>query len=320
MQKNRLSFILASLFIASCSQLGIETLAKTDEARSGESKPAVETGEVSQEPKIERPRIEVLHPKDSIIHNGHVRYFEFKTVALNQEFELFCQGVKIPYGQKGDGIYFAYLAQNYFLEKGQMDCQIKIPGKKKDLLSLNIKPYGYKEEHLQVSSKHVTLSSEDQQRANREAVLLEKIYSVTQPRPLYDSEFALPIDSFRTSIYGNRRVFNNVKKTQHLGNDFRAAIGVEIPASNKGIVVLAQDLFYSGKTVIIDHGIGIFTMYGHLSQIDVTEGQQVEKKEVIGLSGDTGRVSGPHLHWGVKVQGHWVDGMTLIQESQKQFL
>jgi murein DD-endopeptidase MepM/ murein hydrolase activator NlpD len=125
--------------------------------------------------------------------------------------------------------------------------------------------------------------------------------------------------SLVTSLYGTKRVYNRQKKSQHLGIDYRAAIGDQVPATNAGKIVYAGDLFYTGWTVIIDHGLDIFSVYGHLSKTLVKEGQFVVRGELIGLSGNTGRTSGPHLHWGVKVQGQYVDGFVLIDETKKVF-
>ena len=99
-----------------------------------------------------------------------------------------------------------------------------------------------------------------------------------------------------------------------------APVGTPIEASNRGKVVLARDMFFAGKTVSIDHGLGIFTIYAHLSDINVTEGQIISKGDVIGLSGKTGRVTGPHLHWGTIVNGMAVEGDALVKSTQKIFL
>jgi murein DD-endopeptidase MepM/ murein hydrolase activator NlpD len=93
-------------------------------------------------------------------------------------------------------------------------------------------------------------------------------------------------------------------------------VGVPIPVSNRGKVSLAKDLFYTGFTVIVDHGLDIFSVYAHLSEVSVSENQIVEQGAIIGKSGNTGRTSGPHLHWGIKIHGHWVDGFSLIKESK----
>ena len=112
---------------------------------------------------------------------------------------------------------------------------------------------------------------------------------------------------------------NNKKRSQHLGNDFRAKIGVKIPVSNRGKVVYVGDLFYTGGVVIVDHGLNIFSLYAHLSKTLVTTGTIVNRGDIVGLSGATGRVSGPHLHWGIKINGHNADGFSLVEESKKQY-
>jgi len=101
-----------------------------------------------------------------------------------------------------------------------------------------------------------------------------------------------------------------------LGTDYRAKVGTEIRAANDGHIVVSRDLFYTGGTVTIDHGLNIFTVYGHLSKMLVKEGDYVKKGDIIALSGKSGRVTGPHLHWGVKVDGDFIDGDSLIEASQ----
>ena len=115
-----------------------------------------------------------------------------------------------------------------------------------------------------------------------------------------------------TSEFGNARVFNQEVKSYHSGTDFRAAIGTPIYASNSGKVVIAKDRFLAGKSVVIDHGEGIFSMYYHCSEIKVKEGTRVKQGELIALSGNTGRVSGPHLHFGILVRGAQVDPIDFI--------
>jgi murein DD-endopeptidase MepM/ murein hydrolase activator NlpD len=113
-------------------------------------------------------------------------------------------------------------------------------------------------------------------------------------------------------MYGNKRVFNGQLKSYHNGVDFRARLGTPAVAANTGIVRLAKNLFYSGDAVIIDHGTNIFTIYAHLSKIKVAAGQRIEKGQLIGLTGATGRVSGPHLHWGVKINGVAVNPLQFV--------
>ena len=113
--------------------------------------------------------------------------------------------------------------------------------------------------------------------------------------------------------FGHRRVFNGQPRAPHSGADLTAATGVEINAVNAGRVVLAKDLFFSGNAVFIDHGLGVYSTYLHLSEMLVEPGTMVEQGQVIGLAGATGRVTGPHLHWGVRILSARVDPFSLLE-------
>ena len=143
---------------------------------------------------------------------------------------------------------------------------------------------------------------------------LSKIYATATPNLKFDSKFIPPMSSVITSPFGSARVFNGTLKSYHSGTDFRAATGSVVIASNDGIVVIAKDRYYAGGSVIIDHGEGIYTQYYHLSAIKVKVGQSVKKGEIIGLSGASGRVSGPHLHFGVIVHGVQVNPLNFIKK------
>ena len=108
-------------------------------------------------------------------------------------------------------------------------------------------------------------------------------------------------------------MFNGKLASIHKGMDFRAATGTPVRAGNGGVVVLARPLYYEGNCVVIDHGLGLFTLSMHLSRIDVHEGQRVAMGERLGLSGATGRVTGPHLHWAVRWQGSYLDPAKLLR-------
>ena len=118
-----------------------------------------------------------------------------------------------------------------------------------------------------------------------------------------------------TSVFGTRRVFNGKPRDPHSGLDLRAASGTPVHSSGPGVVSLAQELYYSGNTVIVDHGGGLFTIYAHLSEIRVQEGDTAEAGDVLGLSGATGRVTGPHLHWGAKIGSVPFDPTALLDRA-----
>jgi murein DD-endopeptidase MepM/ murein hydrolase activator NlpD len=170
----------------------------------------------------------------------------------------------------------------------------------------------FPEEHLSVAPKYVEPPPEVQERLSRERARLRALYKERRPLSSVGAVFVRPVPGEPTSIFGTRRLFNNEPRSPHPGLDLRAQTGTPVKASGPGIVVLAQDLYYSGNTVLIDHGGGLFTIYAHLSEIEVEEGLGVEAGRQIGLSGATGRVTGPHLHWGAKIGNRPFDPTALL--------
>lgn len=166
---------------------------------------------------------------------------------------------------------------------------------------------------LEVAPKYVELSEENQARTAREREEINAIYARVSSEPLWHEPFAVPIPGATGGRnFGHRRVFNEQPRAPHSGADLTAATGAPIQASNRGRVVLAKELFFSGNAVFLDHGLGIYSVYLHLSEIGVEPGQLVERGDVIGRAGATGRVTGPHLHWGFRVQGARVDPFSLL--------
>jgi murein DD-endopeptidase MepM/ murein hydrolase activator NlpD len=170
----------------------------------------------------------------------------------------------------------------------------------------------YPTTELKVEDKYVELSKPDLARANRETKEMEAIYAKITDAMLWTKPFTSPIVGETGRNFGHRRIFNGEPRAPHAGADLRANTGTPIHAANRGRVVLAKNLFFTGNTVILDHGLGIYSLYAHLSRIEVKVGDIVDNGQQIGLSGATGRVTGPHLHWGMRVQGARVDPFTLV--------
>ena len=146
-----------------------------------------------------------------------------------------------------------------------------------------------------------------------ELELLAALTAEHSPAPLWDaSGFELPLNSPLTSPFGSFRLLNGARQTRHTGWDQVAATGTPIRAMAAGRVVLARRLEIRGNYVLIDHGLGIFTGYAHLSETHASVGQAVRAGQVIGSSGNTGRSSGPHLHWELAVDGAWLDGLAFL--------
>jgi murein DD-endopeptidase MepM/ murein hydrolase activator NlpD len=185
-------------------------------------------------------------------------------------------------------------------------------GRHKARVAVRIVAGNYKKEALQVAPRHVTPNPKNLKRIKNEKKEIRRIYASSSNTRLWYGTFKKPLASDITSAFGNQRLFNGQLQSYHRGTDLRAKAGTPVYASNFGIVRLAKNLFYSGNIVIVDHGKGIFTNYAHLSKIQVAAGQPVARGDQIGLSGATGRVSGPHLHWGVKINGAYVDPLQFL--------
>ena len=178
--------------------------------------------------------------------------------------------------------------------------------------NLYINKGDYKTETLSVSSSKVELSQEDKQRVKKEFEETKEIYTKKHPNILWKDDFIYPLDSKITSDFGNARLFNNTLRSYHTGTDFRAPIGTPIKASNSGIVRVAKDRFYGGKSVVIDHGHGVFSGYFHLDEFKVKLGDFVKRGDIIALSGNTGRSTGPHLHFMFKIDDVIVNPLQAI--------
>jgi len=170
----------------------------------------------------------------------------------------------------------------------------------------------YPVQRLTLPKNMVELSPENEARVEREQLKMEAVWPNETAR-LWAGDFINPREGKIVTKFGVRRVINKIPKSPHSGVDVEASEGEEVRAPNNGIAVLIDDQFFSGKSLILDHGQGIYTMFFHLSKILVTPGQQVKKGDVIGLVGSTGRSTGAHLHWGVRMQGARVDPLELIR-------
>lgn len=165
---------------------------------------------------------------------------------------------------------------------------------------------------LTVAPEYVTPPDEVIERIQREGARTTKLFNTQTPIAYWSGAFLRPVTGAATSAFGRRSVFNGQARNPHSGADFRASQGTPVKAPNSGIVVLANDLYFSGNCVIIDHGLGLYSFFAHLSRIGVAEGDRVASGDIIGDVGATGRVTGPHLHWTVRLNTARVDPLSLM--------
>jgi murein DD-endopeptidase MepM/ murein hydrolase activator NlpD len=166
------------------------------------------------------------------------------------------------------------------------------------------------EESLTLPERMVSPSAEDLARINREGALLNETFAGRSPR-LWTT-FERPVDGPVSSVFGKRRIMNGQPKAPHSGTDFRGSAGTPVHAISHGRVALVSEMFYTGKTIVVDHGEGLFSLYAHLSRVLVDKGHDVGKGEVLGKVGSTGRSTGAHLHLTVKILGERVDPLALL--------
>src|SRR6202165_5783334 len=169
-------------------------------------------------------------------------------------------------------------------------------------------------EKLQVGKQFVEPSPDQVKRADEERQKLRDIFDRVTPERLWDGKFRMPLEGVTTgSNFGRRRILNGNPGSPHSGVDLPGATGTPVHATQRGRVVLAEELFFAGNTVVVDHGLGIYTLYGHLSEIDAKVGDALETGAMLGKVGATGRVTGPHLHWGLTVERARVNPLQLVR-------
>ena len=175
--------------------------------------------------------------------------------------------------------------------------------------------HAYREQRLTVKNKaYVTPSSEQLERIGRERKIIDAALGNFRDVAADDVTLAAPVAGRRSSSFGLRRFFNDQPRSPHKGMDIAAAAGTPITAPREGIVTATGAYYFNGNTVILDHGQGYVTMYCHLNEIAVTEGQELTPGEILGAVGATGRVTGPHLHFGTYLNGTAVDPELLLQK------
>lgn len=175
-----------------------------------------------------------------------------------------------------------------------------------------VRPKRFPTRRLAVDPDFVNPPASVRDRIEQESAFLADAYAHSAAEALWRPPFVRPVPGASTSRFGTRSVFNGEPRNPHGGADLVARSGTPVKAPNAGRVVVARPLYLSGNSVVIDHGLGLFSLLAHLSRIDVREGDVVRSGQVVGLSGATGRVTGPHLHWSLRVGGARVDPMAAL--------
>jgi murein DD-endopeptidase MepM/ murein hydrolase activator NlpD len=199
------------------------------------------------------------------------------------------------------------------VKPGTYPIAVTTAGGERGSSELVVKPKTFRTRRLTVDEAFVTPPPSQTERIARDARLLEHAWATSDPTRLWTAPFVRPVPGEANSAFGTRSIYNGKARNPHGGADFLSPSGTPIHAPNAGRVVIARDLYFTGNTIVIDHGLGLFSMLAHLSSIDVAEGDRVTAGQVLGRVGATGRVTGPHLHWAVRATGARVDPLSLLQ-------
>lgn len=262
----------------------------------------------------------------SIVENGKSVFLEFlhqdgivyKSVEVaKKSFQVFDN----PIDSKRK---YAIIPFSYYEKPENKTLKIKYIENKKmktEKLLLKVVDGKYEKEEIHVSKEKVNPQAKEvRARISKEYKEAMKIYNTVSQKNYIKTPFIMPMESKITSSFGKARTYNGSLKGYHSGTDFRAKVGTPILAANDGQVALVKKRFYSGGTVLLDHGEGIYTCYFHMSAFYVKEGEIIKRGQAVGLSGKSGRVTGPHLHFSARINGVQVDPLQLISLINQNLL
>ena len=225
---------------------------------------------------------------------------------------------KIPFYRNAQGNFMALLGVDLEAKPGLATLHLKETSrggvKRESEVPVPIKAKSFPQENFAVAPEFDQLTPEVLERVRKEQQLFARVFSISVPARLWKRPFIMPVTMDVSSPFGYRRVINGTPRAPHTGVDLKAPMATAVAAANDGQVALIGDFFFSGKSIVLDHGGGLYTVYFHLSEFKVEAGSDVHKGDVIGLSGMTGRVTGPHLHWGARLNGARIDPFELIEK------
>ena len=179
------------------------------------------------------------------------------------------------------------------------------------VIAVSVAPEVFREQRMTLPKDKVEPDAASLERIAMEREKVQAVFAAFTPKRLWSEPFLVPVEGTITGAFGSKRILNGQSRNQHNGEDIAAALGTPVKATNDGIVKMVDDHFFSGKGVILDHDLGLYTMYFHLDTTAVKEGDHVERGQVIGTVGKSGRATGPHLHWGAWLNGSRVNPFSL---------
>ena len=249
------------------------------------------------------------------VEQGGVAVFDLSGSPGGQDLSVAFTGGEAFVLKSEEGAW-GIVAAGLRTEPGSYELTLEV-GKDRVSSTLEVVAHDYGTEHITLDKDKVHLSAETLKRVGAEKVLITAVWASPSPAPLWSGPFVMPVEGRVTGVFGTKRILNGSPRNPHGGVDIAAPVGMEVRAANRGRVAFVGDFFFNGKFVVIDHGLGVFTMYAHLSDVRIATAELVEKGAVIGAVGMTGRATGPHLHFSVKVGRLNVSPARLFEVSER---
>lgn len=271
------------------------------------------------------PTLGLLNAKESpsvSLHQGEVILFTMPVGSDTQSVVGQFQDQVIPFYKNSEGRYTALIGADLALSPGKYPMTVTMThgtSKTKQEVSVEVLTTPFGVETFTLPKDKVDLTPKTLARVEKEASLFKDTFSTSGNERLWRDLFLVPVEGGIAGTFGQKRVINGQEKNPHTGEDIRAPLGTLVVASNSGKIVLSGDFFFNGLSLVLDHGGGLFTMYFHLSEIKVKHGDWVKQGQAIGLVGQSGRATGPHLHWGARLNGARVDPFSLVNAVKGAF-
>jgi murein DD-endopeptidase MepM/ murein hydrolase activator NlpD len=261
---------------------------------------------------------EVVWPKRVEVHQGELVEVKMKGEGL-AAVEGQLGNEKIYFYPNGRVTFSAIVGADVEAKPGSSKLFVKVTNstgsERYGEVAFKIKAKAFRTESFNVPSSFDHMSPETIEEIRREQAVFARVFATPTTERLWNGPFVRPVPhEASASSFGFRRIINGTRRAPHTGTDLSAPIGTEVLATNHGRVALVGNFFFAGGSVVLDHGGGLFTMYFHLSEFKVAEGAMVKKGDVVALSGVTGRVTGPHLHWGARLLNARIDPLQLLKK------
>jgi murein DD-endopeptidase MepM/ murein hydrolase activator NlpD len=250
------------------------------------------------------------------VARGDLILLSVRTTEEKPQVTWLNRDIPLVFNQAG-AVWQGFIAADLNQKQGTYKLLIRISstGLEK-IFNIQVTDKDYGVRRLTLPKEKVELGAESLKRVKQETAVIDELWKAGESEPAWKGNFLLPVVTEVVGAFGRRSVINNLERSPHTGVDQKGETGDPVRAINNGRVILVADHFFTGNSLFLDHGGGIISMYFHMDKILVNNGDLIEKGQTIGLVGSTGRATGPHLHWGVRVNGARVNPLTLVDLSK----